>query len=310
MNDPRGAVDMVGHTILLANTLDPDSLPPISNIIVRAKSNEGRWVEESTLAIGEWRAHFSSVYIQWSLALNGVHVAAEKYTDPVWSSTKQFSVKALRVEGARHALQEIAVWKGPCAAKNHLGTAPKLCAWGVVEMFACFEVFIFELYRIFLNHHPDSLIKGQEPEHKTLRRLQREAEADPSKRTAWNEAWAKRLSLWHKNKIYKGLHNTFLAYYSATGLHKPKSYTQTDVSDWAEMLEAVGILRNCLVHGAKDVPMDLAEISKKPHASTFDFKEGQSFSVELKHLQGIELFANQLLTAINLSLVEHPSAGK
>lgn len=77
MKDPRGTVDLVGHAILLSWNLNPKSLSPVNNIVILAVSQEGCWAEESAAAIGEWRARFRSVCIQWSLSFDGLHVAVE-----------------------------------------------------------------------------------------------------------------------------------------------------------------------------------------------------------------------------------------
>lgn len=104
-----------------------------------------------------------------------------------------------------------------------------------------------------------------------------------------------------KKRIYCGLGKVLLAYYVSAGLRRSKSYTRADVADWAETLEAIATLRNCLVLGAKVVPKELASNSRKSYAAALNFVERQPLGVELIHLQGIELFSDQPLTAINLS---------
>ena len=82
------------------------------------------------------------------------------------------------------------------------------------------------------------------------------------------------------------------------------------MSTWADSLRLVVVLRNLLIHGAEKVNNELEELSGKPYSLGFQFMTGDSLKLELWHLQSVELFANQLLSAINLSLVEHPDAGK
>jgi hypothetical protein len=53
-----------------------------------------------------------------------------------------------------------------------------------------------------------------------------------------------------------------------------------------------------------NVPPELAEFSLQPANMGFDFREGEKLEINLRHLQGVECFLDQLLTALNLSLLE------
>lgn len=97
-------------------------------------------------------------------------------------STGEFDATAIRGDGMLQDVAGIVLWDGAQAAVSHLATAPKLCVWAIVAMFACFEEFIFALYRILLTYHPEPLLKWQEEDPKLLRRLRRAAESDSSQR--------------------------------------------------------------------------------------------------------------------------------
>lgn len=64
--------------------------------------------------IGEWRAYFRSTYVRWALALNGLHVAKDRYYSKK-ADTVGFSIESLRQSG----LESIAFWDMETAAKNH-----------------------------------------------------------------------------------------------------------------------------------------------------------------------------------------------
>jgi hypothetical protein len=66
----------------------------------------------------------------------------------------------------------------------------------------------------------------------------------------------------------------------------------------------IALVRNALVHGASVVSEELAAACAKPYRGTFDFQLGAPLVIQLYHLQGVEFFCEQLLTAINMSLVE------
>jgi hypothetical protein len=104
--------------------------------------------------------------------------------------------------------------------------------------------------------------------------------------------------------VLQNIDKTFIGFFNVTNLKKPDNYKVTTPETWAETLKSISILRNCLVHGTTTYPKDLAEISKKPHGLGFNFTEGEKIELNTNHLMAIELFADQLLNAINLSLVE------
>ncbi len=304
----RGGQDFVGHVHLSIG--DAYASAPFDNIIRKASTEKGAWVEQACNGIGDWRAVFRSTYLRWALAINGVHVAAERYSDATWKGThKCFYAKSLRMDPTGSAENVcIAQWDGETAAKNHLRTQPMLVAYGIIDLAACFEEWVFALYRCYLDQYPDLLIKGKE--FKDLRRLRKEAAGNPALFAEWTQRWTERVDAWQKNRAYDGLNAVFRALLAEAGLKRPTSYQHTDVDTWVDSLRLVVVLRNLLIHGVNKVNDELEELSGKPYSLGFDFKAGDSLELELWHLQSVECFADQLLSAVNLSLVEHPDAGK
>lgn len=305
--DPRGTVDLVGHTVL--DTIDLQHALP-NNIVVRRKTERGRWIEECAERIGPARAVFRSTYFHWALALNGLHVAAERYRDPKWQAGHgDFEISGIRTDAVGRAERAILVqWPGAQAADAHLATAPKMCAWGYIELYAALETFVFDIYRVYLRHRPDSIIRG--PEFRTLRQLKRSAESDPGALPAWQAALRERLDAWQRNKLYDGLERIFLAFCATSRLKAPNSYTTTTPETWSETIRGLALVRHLLVHGEKTVTEELGTFCTKPHSLSLGFQTGDPLRVELRHLQSFELFSDQLLTAMNLSLVEHQDAGQ
>lgn len=309
MSETRGTVDLVGHAIIPVTEIDPSLGVTFQNIVSIATSDKGKWIEALTRKIGDQRALFRSTYFQWALAMNGLHVAAERYGSKDWQKLgKAFTIGGLQADkSGRISPARLAEWPGDKAAKAHLDTAPKMCAWGFIELYACFEEFVFDLYRTYLSHHPEDVIQGEEFRH--LRRLRREAQADATKQEAWIVALKERLDKWQRNKLYDGLDRVFLAMFNSAGLKKPSRYTKSSPDTWAESLRGIGLVRHLLVHGVKTVPKELGDFCKQPYAVALDFVEGAPLKIELRHLQCAELFSDQLLSAVNLSLIEHPDAG-
>jgi hypothetical protein len=305
--DARGTTDLVGHRVLNSSDLDV-TREPIHNVIIPSKTKRGAWIEESTRLIGPARARFRSTYFHWAMASNGLHVAAEKYSSLEWKATHQFTIDGARTsaDGSVHKVP-LAVWPGDKAAAAHLATAPKMMTWGYIELYAALEEFVFEIFRTYLNHHPDQLLRGDE--FRDLRKLQRAADADPSRRGEWDTAWQARLEGWQRRKLYDSLHRVFLSYCQMTGLREPRDYTRTTVATWAETIEGIALVRHLLVHGEQTVTDELASFCAKPHSLSFGFKKDEPLRLDLHHLLAFECFADQLLNALNRSFSEHADAG-
>lgn len=303
---PRGQTDFVGHVRIPVAGMDPNA--PITNLIANAKTAQGKWIEQATALIGPARAEFRSTYIRWALAINGLHVAAEKYLDRGWQATHaEFFVTSIRADNEGQASTEkIAQWDGPTAARNHMATAPMLVAYGVIDLYACLEEWVFDLYSAFLQAYPAVLIKGED--FRELRRLQRDAASGREPKAKWENAWKERLDNWQRKRMYDGIDKVFLAFCNETGLKRPATYKHTDIPTWVESLRLVAVLRNSLMHGAETVNEELASLCNKPHSLGFAFKDDDVLNLELRHLQSVECFTDQFLTAINLSLFEHADA--
>lgn len=293
-------IRFVGHRMYPVSGFEIESLPKIDNIVYKTDIPQLKWVEESTLKIGEWRDTIRSTYIRWAITINGLHVAADKYKDPAWKANNQFYVTGFRMEaGVIPTVAKLVTWDGDYASDAHLKTVNMIASYGIIDLYGCFEELIFDFYRSYLTYNPGNFIVG--PDNRALRKLYNDQEKNPD---GWNLAWQDRLNKWQRKKIYEGLDQVFLQYFQTAGLEKPKSYTHTTPTTWAETLKGIGILRNCLTHGEKKIPKDLADISQKPHGLGFNFTAGNDISLSTKHLMSIELFADQLLSALNLSIIE------
>jgi hypothetical protein len=306
VGDSRGSFDLVGHAIYPAPLLPAE----IDNFIIEPQDPALKWVGELTARIGPWRAKMRSTYIRWALSINGLEVASDKYADPSWQRVnKEFVVTSLRPadEPRADARREvvptvIAGWDGPKAAEAHRQTMPMLAAFGLIDLYANLEEFVFEVYKIYLNANRDQLLKGEE--FRLLRRLKREAETEPGKRYEWERAWQERLKGWHRKRLYDGLGKVFRGFCNSAGIRRPSFYEHSTIESWCESIEIIALIRNCLTHGVDTVSPELAFACQRPHAMTFDFEEGKTLSIRLYHLQGVELFCHQLLTALNISFVE------
>lgn len=303
----REHLDVVGHQKYQVAQLDPENPIPIDNIIIQAAKPEDEWLQESMELIGKWRAIFRSIYIKWSLAINGLHLGLEKYSDKDWQAQKQFFVTSLRPEpdGKLRRVQ-LAVWGGTETPQHHQAVIPYIAGWGIIDLGSALEEFIFDFYRVFHWQHPQHLTGG--PDFKDLRKLLAASGNSTEEKAKWETAFTARLDAWQRNAVYKAKRELFLAYCQFAGLKTPSTYKLTTLETWADCIEGVFILRNCLIHPNATVPKELGDFSSSKFNAGYDFKTGAPLTVTLQHLQCTECFLDQLLSGINMSLVERTGA--
>lgn len=302
----RKHFDVVGHKRWELPAIVEGSIP-INNIIIKAGKPEDEWLEESMSLIGEWRAIFRSIYIKWAVAINGLFVAVERYSRPEWQASKEFFVTSLRADQTGKAeTTKIAEWRGPDVAKNHQAVIPYMAHWGIIDLGSALEEFIFDLYRVHYWSHPEQLLQG--PEFKALRKLRADSKNGESDLAKWETAFTERLAHWQRNAVYKSKRQLFINYCTTAGLKTPSNYTRTTLETWADCVNGIFILRNCLIHPNATVPKELGDFSASEWNLGYDFEEGTPLVVTLEHLQLTECFLDSLLTGLNFSLVERSGA--
>lgn len=276
---------------------------PINNIIFKSDKPDLKWIEESTNSLADWRQRFLSTYARWAMSINGLNLAHEKYSNPLFYKRKQFAVQSLRRKKEGGTTREnIIVWDGLTAAEMHMQTVNYLSEYGIVDLYGALEDFVFHLYKIYLNAHPERLLQGEE--FRPLKRLFRDKDTSEETKKAWEAGWDDRLLNWQRKKLYDGLHKVFLAYCNDAGLKTPSHYKDTNPEKWADNIEFIGLIRNHLVHGAVKVNKALGEFSNNKPWIPDMFTEGDDLTLDLSHLEAVELFTAQLCDALNFSLME------
>jgi len=271
----------------------------VTNIVVTSKTGDQEWIAASTKKIGDWRSLMRTTYMRWMLSCHALERAAAECDS--FSLDDRFPIRTLRVGPAGLEEAVIGEWTGGEAAANQRKTASLLPAYGVVDLIGAWEETTFGFYRVFLDAHPQILMKDN---YKHLRKIYWDRNKDSEAATSWDEAWRERVDTWQRKKVYEGLGNVFRAYAAQASLKRPSSFKHTDVEDWAIAIEGVAELRNLVVHGAPQVTEKLASLTGRTASMGFDFVLGERLVVTTRHLQLVECFFNQLLTAINMSLVE------
>jgi len=291
--------DFVGHTVYDADDAKRPKDSPVNNVILRPENPELKWIELTTERLGHWRAKFRSAYIGWSVTINGLFIAHDKYSSEDWKKNHKFKVSSIRGEDGYAAIKPIALWESSKVADAHMRPIKMLCCYCVIDFYAVLEEFVFDFYQIYLRHHPEEIIRG--PEYRDLRAMYAARETEPE---LWESAFEKRLNEWRRKRLYDGLGKVFRAYILKAQLQSPSWHKATTVDSWGECIDALSELRNCLVHGSEYPSELLYEFSKKPHSMGFNFEKDKAIDLEVGHLMNIECFFDSLLSAINGAFVE------
>lgn len=267
---------------------------------------ESKWVQEINEVVMEFGGVFHSIFLRWAVTINGLHVAADKYSSPEWIKRGLgFAVQGIRnrKDGSGPELTNVRVWDGNMASEVHSSSIPMLAAWAFCNMYSCLEEFILNIFRVYLNSNPLEICKG--PEFKNIRRIYHERDQSNEQHSAWLEAWSERLESWHRKKLYDGLEKIFKNFIGKTGLQIPSFYGgEYDYNDIAKTLGGISLIRNCFIHGVTKVPRELALFCEGFQSSFFHFTEGKKFSLSIHDLATLEHFADTFTQTLNNSLFE------
>ena len=267
---------------------------------------EPKWIQEVNEAVMNFGGVFHSIFLRWAVTINGLHVAADKYSDPEWKKKGMgFAVQGIRnrKDGSGPGLRNVRVWDGSMASEVHSSSIPMLAAWAFCNMYSCLEEFIFNIFKVYLNSNPLEICKGSE--FKDVRRLYHERDQSNEQHSAWVEAWSERLESWHRNKLYDGLEKVFKNFISKTGLQIPSFYQgEYGYNDIAKTLGGISLIRNCFIHGVTKVPQELALFCEDFQSPFFNFTEGERFSLSIHDLATLEHFTDTFTQTLNNSLLE------
>lgn len=295
----RNRVQFLNQNILEADDPALAEPPPIQNIIYRTDEDEKKWIEKSTEMIGDFRSVFRSVYMRWAITINSLFLARDRYEAHADLGLRVDTVRASATGPER---VELALWHGKQAAKNYHACIPLMGGYGVQDLYGALEEVVFELYEIYLNAHPQELMKGDD--FKFLRKLHRNREVSAEAETAFQDAWADRLEGWRRKRAYDGLQNVFVAFWRKAGLKRPSWHEKTDIESWSKAIETIGLIRHHVTHGEELVSEKLGELCAEQPQLGLDLKAGEQLVIYTEHLMFVEAIFDQLLTMINISLLE------
>lgn len=271
----------------------------VQNLIYRTEDPALKWIETATARIGDWRAAERSVFMRWAITINALHVARDRYRD---APNILLTIDTLRPTAEGTEQVHLAGWRGEEAARNHEATIHTMAAYAVQDMHGILEEIVLELYEVFVRGNPQVLMRGDD--NKALRAAFRAKDAGEAEAATYAEMWEQRIVGWRRNRTFDGLHRLFGKFWDAAGLARPSWYRATDVGDWQRVIETIGEVRHLVTHGENRVSKRLGDLcAAQPHLG-MTFAEGEVLEVSLRDLWIVEQFVDQLLNAINISLLE------
>lgn len=295
----RNRVRFLDQHVIDANDLVPNQPGGIQNLIYRTQDPKLKWIETATSRIGDWRASERSVFMRWAITINALHVARDRYRN---SPEILLTIDTLRTANGETERVHMAGWSGEEAARNHEATIPMMAAYAVQDMYGIVEEIVLDLYEIFMRGNPSILMQGDD--YKFLRAAFRAKDDGEAERVAFEAMWEERIAGWRRNRTFEGLHKVFGSFWSAAGLVRPSTYRLTDVADWQRVIETIGEIRHLVTHGEDKVTKRLGDLCAAQPNLGMRFKEGEPLDVKLMDLWIVEHFIDQLLNAINISLLE------
>jgi hypothetical protein len=295
----RNRVRFLEQQVLEVNHPAIDQPGSVQNLIYKTDDPAIKWIETATSRIGDWRASERSVFMRWAITINALHVARDRYRD---SPEILLTIDTLRTDAGRTERVHLAGWRGDEAARNHEATIPMMAAYAVQDMFGILEEIVLELYEIFVRGNPSILMRGDE--YKPLRAAFRAKDDGEAEEAAFTAMWEERIAGWRRNRTFDGLHRVFGTFWAAAGLVRPSWYRLTDVDDWLRVMETIGEIRHLVTHGEDKVSKRLGDLCAGQPNLGMTFKEGERLEVTLQDLWIVEHFVDQLLNAINMSLIE------
>tara|TARA_R100001086_G_scaffold185176_1_gene103586 strand:+ start:477 stop:1418 length:942 start_codon:yes stop_codon:yes gene_type:complete len=270
------------------------------DLVVAEEDNTPRWISKTSASIPEFRGDARDIYLRWAITINAMHVARDRYVDRPDLGLETHSIRTDRTGKAKKTVIE--TWNGPDAARNYNIATPLLAAYALTDLFGVLEEIIFDLYAIYLEDNPLTILKGRDFSH--VRKLYHDRKNNENAMKRWENEWIQRLEKWRRNRVYDGLHKVFLAYIRDTGLRRPNHFDRTDFQDWSKTIEAIGEARNLVTHGVGTVSQRLEELSNPEHNNIFIFKSGESLEINIDHLSFVECFFDQLFNTLSISVFE------
>ena len=178
-----------------------------------------------------------------------------------------------------------------------------ISAYGIYDIYGCFEEIIFELYEVYFRHSPEQLLQGSE--YRELRKLYRQRHGSEADEIKWETAFSRRLDDWRRKKTYSPLAKTFEALLRDVGLLNIGSFSDNkNFSGAIRIIDIAAELRNIITHGGNIVTDRLDTLCFGGADMLFPFKAGMDIVVSRDEFCAIEFYFDSIKFEINASINE------
>jgi hypothetical protein len=101
---------------------DHNAEKPVKWIDFECEDPARQWIKEANSITMDFGGVFHSIFLRWAVAVNGLHVAADRYKSTEWiDSGKRFTVTGFRnaLDGSGPSQTHVRIWDGSRASEVH-----------------------------------------------------------------------------------------------------------------------------------------------------------------------------------------------
>jgi len=283
---------------LESSQLSPDVIPTLFSVQYKGIPPDGKeGIVEIINKTDDFKRKFRSSYVRWALTINALNVSQKYYSE---HSDKRLGVGFLRIENKEFEMKNLIIMEASKAKENTNRCLDVISAYGVFDLYGCFEEIIFDLYEIYLNFYPEKLISGKD--HKDARVLFRKRNENDEDRLAWCEYLRGRIEKWRRKRVYDKMSDVFYAFICDVGLKDNEQFSR-HMTSMKKGINAISELRNIITHGGDAVTETLASFCDEGRNPMFPYKVGDKISVNLFTLASTEYFFDSIISDINRELM-------
>ena len=245
------------------------------------------------------RKKLRSCYIRWALTINALHAAHDRYENNPDIALQVWFIR--QKEFFSPQFIPMLTLDNDKVKNNTKKCIDVISAYGIYDIYGCFEEIIFELYEVYLHHRPEQLLQGSE--YRVLRRLHRQRHKSEADKIKWETAFSRRLDDWRRKKTYSPLAKTFEALIGDVGLLNTGSFSDNkNLAGAIRVIDIAAELRNIITHGGHTVTDRLDTLCLGGGDMLFPFKKGMEIVVSKNEFSAIESYFDSIIFDINVSI--------
>ncbi|GBR18738.1 hypothetical protein [Asaia spathodeae] len=245
------------------------------------------------------RKKLRSCYIRWALTINALHAAHDRYENNPDIALQVWFIRQKSIFAPR--LDPMLTLDNDKTKKNTRKCIDVISAYGIYDIYGCFEEIIFDLYEVYLRYLPNQLLQGDE--YRELRRMYRNRHESDAARIEWETAFSRRLEDWRRKKTYSPLAKTFEALLGDVNLLKIGCFSDgANLNGVIRVIDIAAELRNIITHGGHTVTDRLDALCLGGADMLFPFKKGMEIVVSRNEFSAVEFYFDKTIFDINASI--------